>query len=580
MSRDWNPPVGLVKGLCKKQFGIVVAIALSAMAMSGNAYAADEVQTSEAVQAPTADTQSATQTASEAATDGGKVAQQSSDAAQTATKAAEQASDSAEQAKISLGELQKLLDNQRKMIGDQKNQIEKQQKQIDRQQGQISSQTKLLEGMQTQLDQLAQEMGKEQAPSDEQVALQEGLASLQEKLDAIPEDPVSAMGEEDFPGSIRVPGTNAAMKIGGFVKATFVKSLDPLQSTDRFVVGSIPVGGASPGVEEETSLTANQTRLNLEMREKTPVGDLRAFVEGDFAGSDDQFRLRHAYGQYGMLLTGKTWSTFYDAQAAPETVDFEGINGRTSLRQTQIRLFPRIGRDWNLQLALEDPNSEVSEVDLTGSSDPGDPNFNENFGSEIISDGVSDLPDFVISVTRDWFKRWHIKTAFVWHQVRAQYSQEARLPVKDEQGWGLSASGSIKSPWFDERDNIKFQLLYGDGVGRYISDTNTVGGQDGVFKLDGSGIKTLPIVAGFGAYQHWWADSIRSTFVASFVDIDNLDFQPGGAYEQTLRLSGNLFWSPTQRVDIGTELLWGKRTNNNGEDADAMQFQIATKFRF
>jgi len=316
------------------------------------------------------------------------------------------------------------------------------------------------------------------------------------------------------------------------------------------------------------------------LREKTPVGDLRAFIEGDFAGSDDQFRLRHAYGQYGMLLTGKTWSTFYDPQAAPETVDFEGINGRTSLRQTQIRLFPRIGRDWNLQIALEDPNSEVSEIDLTGSSDPGDPDFNENFGSEMMSDGVSDLPDFVISATRDWFKRWHIKTAFVWHQVRAQYSQEARLPVKDEQGWGLSASGSIRSPWFDERDNIKFQLIYGDGIGRYISDTNSVGGQDGVFKLDGSGIKTLPIVAGFGSYQHWWADSIRSTFVASFVDIDNLDFQPAGAYEQTLRLSGNLFWSPTQRLDLGTELLWGQRTNNNGDNDDAMQFQIATKFRF
>jgi hypothetical protein len=576
MSRYWNSLAGFVKRLSRKKSGLAIAITLFVVANSGVAHAEDEARTGGSDKAPAADTQSAPQET----TQDGKAAQQSSDAAQTASKAAEQASDSAEQAKTSLAELQKLLDDQRKMIGDQKNQIEKQQKQMDRQQGQISSQTKLLEGMQTQLDQLAQEMGKEQAPSDEQVALQEGLANLQEKLDTIPEDPVSAMGEKDFPGSLRVPGTNAAMKIGGFVKATFVKSLDPLESTDRFVVGSIPVGGSSPGVEEETSLTANQTRLNLELREKTPVGDLRAFVEGDFAGSDDQFRLRHAYGQYGMLLTGKTWSTFYDAQAAPETVDFEGINGRTSLRQTQIRLFPRIGRDWNFQLALEDPSSEVSEVDLTGSSTPGDPDFNEDFGSEIISDGVSDLPDFVISVRRDWFKRWHIKTAFVWHQVRAQYSQEARLPVKDEQGWGFSASGSIKSPWFDERDNIKFQFLYGDGVGRYISDTNTVGGQDGVFKLDGSGIKTLPIVAGFGAYQHWWADSIRSTFVASFVDIDNLDFQPGGAYEQTLRLSGNLFWSPTQRVDIGTELLWGKRTNNDGENADAMQFQIATKFRF
>ena len=586
MSRDWNPPVGLVKGLCKKQFGIVVAIALSAVAMSGNAHAADEAQTSEAVQAPTTDAQTRTQATTEAVTDDGKAAQQSSDAAQTATKAAEQASDSAARAKISLGELQKLLDSQRKMIGDQKSQIEKQQTQINRQQGQIDNQTKLLEGMQTQLDQLAQEQGKDQVPSEEQVALKESLASLQDKLDAIPEDPVSAMGEADFPGSIRVPGTNAAMKIGGFVKAAFVKSFDPLETTDRFIVGTIPVGDSQPGVEEETSLTANQTRLNLELREKTGVGDLRAYVEGDFAGGDgtsgniDTFRLRHAYGQYVNLLTGKTWTTFYDPHATPETVDFEGINGRTSLRQTQIRWFPKFGQDWDWQIAFEDPNSEVSEIDLTGSPDPGDPNFNEDFGSEFNANGVSDLPDLVISARRNWFNRWHVKTAFVLHQVRAQYSQDRSLSVRDELGWGFSASGSIKPPWLDDRDNIKFQLIYGDGIGRYINDTNSIGGQDGVFSLDGSKIKTLPIVAGFGSYQHWWADSMRSTIVASFVDIDNEDFQPGSAYEQTLRLSGNFFWSPTPRVDLGTELLWGKRTNKDGEDGDAIQLQISTKFRF
>jgi hypothetical protein len=480
----------------------------------------------------------------------------------------------------SLAELRALLESQQKMIDDQNRQIERQQSQITRQQEQITAQTRLLEGVQTRLDQLAMEQHKEPEVRPADIELRERLQSLQERLAAIPEDPVEAMGEESFPGSLRIPGTGTAMKIGGFVKGTFVKSFDPLATTDRFIVGSIPVGASEPGVEEESSLTANQSRLNLEMRETTGVGDLRAFVEADFASSGDTFRLRHAYGQFKDLLTGKTWSTFYDPLAGPEEIDFEGINGRTILRQTQIRWFPRIGRDWNLQVAFEDPNSQVSEIDFTGSPDDNDPAYNPDFGSEIISNGVSDLPDFIASIRRTWFRRWHLKTAFVAHQVRAQYSQDPGLPVRDEIGWGLSTSGAFKAGWLDSRDNIKFQFIFGDGIGRYVNDPSSIGGQDGVFKPDGSDIKTLPIIAGFAAYQHWWSDSLRSNFIFSGVEVDNHDFQPDDAYKRTIRASTNLFWSPTSRVDLGAEFIWGERTNNDGESGDASQIQIATKYRF
>jgi hypothetical protein len=101
-----------------------------------------------------------------------------------------------------------------------------------------------------------------------------------------------------------------------------------------------------------------------------------------------------------------------------------------------------------------------------------------------------------------------------------------------------------------------------------------------VFKPDGSDIKTLPIIAGFAAYQHWWSDSLRSNFIFSGVEVDNHDFQPDDAYKRTIRASTNLFWSPTSRVDLGAEFIWGERTNNDGESGDASQIQIATKYRF
>ena len=123
----------------------------------------------------------------------------------------------------------------------------------------------------------------------------------------------------DFVGSLRLPGTRAALRIGGFVKATMVDSFDPLEVNDRFIVGAIPVSDEGSPVEAQAALTANQSRLNFDLREPTDFGILRAFIEGDFDGGDGggQFRLRHAFGQWKRVLAGKTWSAFYDAQAAP-----------------------------------------------------------------------------------------------------------------------------------------------------------------------------------------------------------------------------------------------------------------------
>mgnify|MGYP000222873739 CR=1 FL=1 len=96
----------------------------------------------------------------------------------------------------------------------------------------------------------------------------------------------------------------------------------------------------------------------------------------------------------------------------------------------------------------------------------------------------------------------------------------------------------------------------------------------------GSAIKTLPILAGFAAYQHWWNDTLRSNFIVSGVQIDNASFQPDDAYKRTIRASTNLFWSPTPRVDVAAEFIWGQRTNRDGQEGDASQVQFATKYRF
>lgn len=493
-----------------------------------------------------------------------------------------------------LSQLRTSQRTQQDLIEVQESRIRAQQQQLDAQREELAAQRAALQQMQLALDRLSpagpsieESKVTARAPasataelSKADAELRREVTTLQERLAMIPEDPLSVIGDEKFPGAIRLPGTSAAIKIGGFVKAGFAKSFSPLATTDRFIVGSIPVSETVPGVEEQTSFSANQSRLNLEFRDSTELGDLRAFLEADFARSGDTLRLRHAYGQFRNFLTGQTWTTFYDPQAWPEEVDFEGLNGGTILRQPQVRWFPSVGNNWELQIALEDPVSKVSELDLTGSPDPGDPGFNPDFGEQVKSSGLTDWPDVVASIRRQWFGRWHLKTAFVLHQVKAQYSQDPSLPDRNEVGWGIAESGVFKAPWLDPRDNIKFQLIYGDGISRYVNDTNSLGGLDGVFTPDGAKIKTLPIMAGYLAYQHWWGKTLRSNFIVSGVEVDNKDFQPDNAYKRTVRASSNMFWSPAPHLDLAIEYIWGQRTNKNGDEGDASQIQLASKYRF
>jgi hypothetical protein len=336
-----------------------------------------------------------------------------------------------------------------------------------------------------------------------------------------------------------------------------IDSFDAIGTDDRFIVGTIPVSG-DPGADQDGHfvVSAEQTRVNLEMREKSSFGDLRAFVEADFAGSGDTFRLRHAFGQFKSLLAGKTWSTMVDTEGAPEEVDFEGINGRLKVRQAQFRYFPSFGQGNTLKLALEDPSPDVE-----GGADK------------------SQWPDAVISINRSWADRGQTKASLLLRQIDAVSTSNTKID-QSTYGWGVSLSSFFRTPYFNDSDRVMLQLNYGDGLGRYINDLGTVGGQDAVFDPLTGELETLGVFAGYASAQHWWNKSMRSTVTYSWVNVANKSFQPGDAYDSTQRMSANFLWSPTPRIDVGGEFLWGERVNKDGRSGKAKQLQFATKYRF
>ncbi len=395
-------------------------------------------------------------------------------------------------------------------------------------------------------------------------------------LQAILDDPSNTIYDADFPGAWYLPGTTAAMKVGGYVNLAIINSFDPLLISDRFIVGSIPPEGqAVPGAEQGTVVTANQTRVNLEYREQTKLGEIRAFVEGDFRGDGDTLRLRHAFGQFRTILAGKTWSTLMDVNSQPEEVDIEGINGMILLRHSQIRWMPRFGKKLQFKIALEDPETDV----INGTDERG------NF-------------DVVASLGRvplGSLGQWNYRVGAILRDLKATADTQGddediiTATTGSTTGWGVTTGGRHPVSWWGGKDYFLWQLTYGEGIGHYINDLETIGGGDAVFDPQGR-LHALPLVAGYVSYLHvwpmtWkfmkaWPGILRSSITLSWVDIDNFEFQDGSDYSRTLRASMNLLYSPTQNITTGFELLWGERTNKDGSKGNASQLQFSARYIF
>lgn len=465
--------------------------------------------------------------------------------------------------------LQESIAQQREFLGRQSDQIKRQEQQIREQNEQLrifESQLQQLVAAQNGATGTASEKSG-QLSAMESADRPTNLSGTGEASDTVAQQRVAAknlrepeqpagMEPEELPGYIHIPGTDVSMHIGGFVKMSLVQSFDPVGSVDRFVAGTIPVSGDEFRPDGQASLTSRQSRLNLDIRRSSDLGPLRAFMEGDFAGEGDTYRLRHAYGQFRDVLAGKTFSTFMDTEADPEEIDFEGLNGIINVRQPQLRFFPSIGDSLDLAVAVEDPSPDV-----TGGT------------------GSTRVPDFVISISLSRWTHWHLKSALLLRQIRA-FSDSVPDVEEKTNGWGISFSGRLNVPLWNAKDEFLFQLNYGDGIGRYINDLGSVGGQDAVFDPATGELKSLAAFGGYLAFQHWWSEKVRSTFVAGLTHVDNYEFQPDDAYRQTKRLTANLLFSPIPRLDIGGELLWGERTDKDSSKGDALQMQLAATYFF
>jgi len=478
-----------------------------------------------------------------------------------------------------------------------------------------------------------------------------------------------AMAGGSFPRSFLIPGTDTSLRVGGEIRMNVSWWLNggnaqaspqgsnngPTGQTDSAPLNiHVPVAVGTAGAiaraksTDVWNWTAQQSKINFETRTPTAWGEARTFMEFDWAGGNSFSaggargfqgtssnltpRLRFAYGTLGGVLAGQANSNFSDPDAGAEVIDFGGNYGDPGFtRIAQVRYtHPLAG--WGLLGALS-VSAEAPETDVWTAgqgiigSDAGAVTTTANPAlacavNAAATTATCSIPGNVQAVnptkagSPDLTAAWYIPQT--WGHLDFSTVLRPGLQLKDGAfvdrqyvGWGVHFGGDVKPGWFGwNRDDITFNFVYGQGIGRYLNASTTFAlvsnypnAVPGTPAAAANVLARLtPEYGGNVGYQHRWSDTLRSTASAGFQwhDINNLGGANGfvcsgsttvssarttgtggcGLNKEMLTAHVNLIWNPVPFVDVGVEYAYGHRivVSNLKGDTNAILSRMRVQF--
>ena len=407
--------------------------------------------------------------------------------------------------------------------------------------GALAQSAKELEELRNELKALRAELNQLKAQQAQAPAA--SASAWNDRIDAVELKQKDAVVLGDIPGSFRLPGSETSIRVYGFAEANLIKDFKGTAPGDNFSnLAEQPLGKSDNG---KTVLTGQTSRFGFET--STPMGNgaFNTKIEADFYGycgsecNRNRLRLRHAYGEYAGWLIGQTWSTFMDTDNLPETVDFNGPPGATFRRPTQARYTYNNPQLAKFQFALEEP-----------------------------SDGAH-APNLVARMDK----------AFDWGSLSARIlSHEQRISGVSKRGMGLGLSGSYKLTGTTTLMG-QYTLMDGDNDGAYLVGANYPVVDGTTLRLD----RAQGVVLGLA---NVFSEQLRGTLSMGWVRSRN---RLGDAYVSAYGDTGNLrlfqwhagmYYTPIKNVELGTELLGGRRTTFGGATGNMTRLNLQARYLF
>jgi hypothetical protein len=119
-------------------------------------------------------------------------------------------------------------------------------------------------------------------------------------------------------------------------------------------------------------------------------------------------------------------------------------------------------------------------------------------------------------------------------------------------------------------------VTYGKGNGGVLNDSPL----DASYDSATDKLKTLPSLAYYVGYQHWWTTSLYSVICYADVWQHTFAFQAPTAYAHARYASLNLAFTPSPAWLFGIEGLYGSRKDRDGEQGWDARGQFSSRFIF
>jgi len=354
-------------------------------------------------------------------------------------------------------------------------------------------------------------------------------------------------------GFWRVPGTDIGIKIGGYTKLDVIHDFQDIGNRFKFATNSIPVPSAD---QSRTTMHARESRLFLDVRSTMEGLPARVYVEGDFFGDGNQFELRHAYGQWGGLLAGQTWTTYMDVDSRPHTLDFEGPDAEIFSRNPMVRWHSELDDGWSYAVAIEDATQQFAN---TG-------------GAALPGQSITTLPDLAGNLRLER-ESWHGQLSFVLREL--SFEGDPGNADDDALGFGVVLSG--KTQLGDPGRRLMGQVSYGEGSAYYCQ---TLRGTNSDAVYTATGLEVLTNYTAVVGYEHDWSPKWTSSLAYSLARVDDVAEQAADALRTAESASVNLVWQPNHRFLTGVEYLYGSREDVSRQSGDAHRVQFSFKFLF
>jgi len=287
--------------------------------------------------------------------------------------------------------------------------------------------------------------------------------------------------------------------------------------------------------------------------------------------------LRHAYGALGstatgQLLAGQTWTNFQDTNASQESMDYTGSAGRVFGRQVQVRYTKDIGNvtaSASIEAPVSTDNTSTTTTSFT------------SVGTGTAATSRNSLPDVTLRADYKYASDGYVAFRSVLSELNYDRVSGSSNNTASKFAYAFGVSGKQTT---SDKNNVRYDINYGRGLGRYIYDINSA---SNYVSTTGS-VDEQQFFAATTGYQHYWTNTLRSNFFGGYVrNVNESSFtnQLTGTAANAVNkyvASGhaNLIWQPDPAYSVGFEYMHGYRKLQTGVEGNLNRVETSFQYNF